>query len=210
MLRPVRVASSVSVASPPASAIVSSKYSARSTDWMLCRWLLSFACCAGALGPCPAKIGASMFVFSLPQGKAPRPIKSRRFQDKEGNFRVMKNWLFSDRFCPSSFGHKAKLHLECGAKHLAKQNVHFLNTRRRCRRHRQEMVGEQGHVAAALGAKRGGDQPHRPSLFKGGDHIRTFSGRRDSDGDIAGLSQSLDLAREYAFEAKIVARGRER
>src|SRR5262249_19414050 len=28
--------------------------------------------------------------FSLPQGKAPPSIKSRRFQDKEANFRFMK------------------------------------------------------------------------------------------------------------------------
>jgi hypothetical protein len=72
------------------------------------------------------------------------------------------------------------------------------------------MVGERGHVASTLGAKRGGDQPHRSSLLKGSDHIRTLSGRRDRDGDIAGLSQCLDLARECAFEAEIVARGRER
>src|SRR4029450_13908731 len=112
MLRPVRVASSVSVASPPASAIVSSKYSARSTDWMLCRSLLSFARCAGALGPCPAKIGMSMFAFSLPQGKAPPPIKSRRFQDKEGNFHFMKKGAISVGFALESVGHKAKLHFE--------------------------------------------------------------------------------------------------
>src|SRR5215475_15938150 len=154
MLRPVRVASSVSVASPPASAIVSSKYSARSTDWILCRSLLPFACCAGALRPCPAKIGTSMVVFSLPQGKAHPSIKSRRFQDKEANFRFMK------KVTSNSVGCKAKLRFEGSAKHLAQQNVHFLNTRRRSRRHRQEMVRERGHIASGLGAKRGGDQSH--------------------------------------------------
>src|SRR6185503_15713073 len=90
MFRPVRLARSVSVASPPASAMVSSKYKARSTDWML--WPSpSRVRDARDLTPGPGRIVAFIGRFSpCREGKILGRRESRLFQHKERIFHNVK------------------------------------------------------------------------------------------------------------------------
>src|SRR6185295_16967935 len=89
MLRPVRLARSVSVASPPASAMVSSRNKARSTDWML--WPSpSRVRDARDLAPGPGRIVAFIGRFSLAGRENPRPGGVKAFQHKERDFQDVK------------------------------------------------------------------------------------------------------------------------
>ena len=58
--------------------------------------------------------------------------------------------------------------------------------------------------------ERRGDEPHRLGLAQRGEDVRALAGGGDRDGDVAGPSERLDLARENLLEAEIVAGGGER
>src|SRR3979409_1275828 len=105
MLRPVRLAKSVSVASPPASAMVSNRNSARSTDWMLWRSPLA-ARWARVLAPGPGRMVAFIILFSLAAGKSGGECDSRNFQYKERHFHNAKSR--KSVFCLFSNGLAAK------------------------------------------------------------------------------------------------------
>jgi hypothetical protein len=90
---------------------------------------------------------------------------------------------------------------------VAQQDVHFLYSGGEEGGDGEQRVGHVPQAASGFSGKcRGGDF-HGVRLLQRPNYVWTVSGSGDSDGDVAGAAEGLDLAGENGFKAEIVGAG---